>query len=205
MAAILSESPGMETIVLSGGIIADEVRRKNDPMRPNFTSGDLKKYLSTVNKHAAVVTMLIDSQGGDFDEAIKIRDLMRAFTKERRSFFRGIVVGQVSSCANVIFQSCQDRIMAVGTEMYLHLGQRLFYAESDPKSGKFDRASIEARLDELEKRNEEIRAFTVKLLAARSGCSERRVAAFMEQESLLTPNVALGLNLIDSIQPAIKR
>ena len=86
--------------------------------RPGFTAQALLDKLAAAGRRA--VTLVIDSHGGDVDEALRIVAVIHNYQRDGRSPVTAVVNGEASSAASIVMQACAHRAVGPKARMTLH-------------------------------------------------------------------------------------
>ncbi len=140
------------------------------------------------NSGTGTITVKIMSEGGDIVEGLAIYDAI----KHCRNHVRGLGVGNVESIATVIFQACDERVLAAHSYFTLHEG-------SASVEGKFkDKREWDKFYEALETKTNEI--YLEKIKQKKPRYSMPKLTEFMDRDRILLPNEIIDMGLADRIQ-----
>jgi ATP-dependent protease ClpP protease subunit len=133
-----------------------------------------------------VVTLLINSPGGNVVDALAISNTMRHSGKT----VNAKVMGIAASAASLLLTVCASVEMPENTFQFLH----------DPLDGMYgDADEHRAMADMLDK----VAGPLVAMYATKSGKSEDEIRALLKADSLLTADECKALGLCDVVTPAV--
>ena len=134
------------------------------------------------------ITILLNSLGGDADAGMAIYD---AITEcKNHVTIKGY--GSINSIAAWIFQAADHRIMSKTSRMMLHIGE-MGFAMNHPETNK--------RWMKRYEKDEEIyeNILLTKIQVKKPKYTKKQVKEMLKFDTILTPEEALDLNLIDEI------
>lgn len=172
------------------------------PTRTIFLTGDIseKTYESTIknlhaldNDGADTVTIYINSDGGNVMEGMAIYDAIKAM----KCMVRGIVWGQASSIASVIFLACDERIMTPHSAIMIHDGSGTTMPSS-PKQTQRNWLKHDDYMDE-----KVCKIYLDKIKAVKPRFSKNKLQELLSHDTILSAKEAVKLGLADRIEEVI--
>lgn len=133
-------------------------------------------------KESDVMTVFINSSGGDTHTALGVYDLIRNCKRQTV----GVVVGAALSGASLILQACQKRIMTPNSTLMLHRSRISFNGSVDDCQAAVD------TFRELDERFYEI-------YAEKTGVEAEKIETTARGDRYFTARQAIEFGLIDSI------
>ncbi len=106
------------------------------------------------------ITLIINSKGGDIDQALWLTDMIRLTAAP----VIGFVIGECNSAAILVLQTCQKRYATKHSELLLHSVETPFKIDSLERLGAI-RASLKRRIAD----NRNAQEATEQLLSKRTG------------------------------------
>lgn len=166
-------------------LIANRMVPVVDDITPDKYEDIVSALLFLDNESSAPIKLLVDSRGGSLRDAKYLYDLIKLVI---RSPVHGLVTGKAHSSAFLVLQGC-DRRSAVPSATLLFHGNDLGNLRIDQP----DRDEIIANLEGLFWES-------LKIIAARSGQSMKRLREWSREERMFSAREALKLGFIDSVK-----
>lgn len=132
------------------------------------------------------ITLYINSSGGDIAAGLDIYDII----KHSKAPITGIVYRQANSMAIIALQACKSRKAMSHSEICFHnmrLGLHLEWNEFEKIKDR--------ELQKIKERQEDYN----KIISKRSGIDIKIIEQWCKEKKILSPEEALGFNLIDEI------
>lgn len=139
-------------------------------------------WLLTKKKTKPKITVIINSEGGDYDEGKAIYDLVKGYDGETSA----IVIGQCCSIAVVVLQAFKDRAAAQSSVIMVHDGTQ----EREDKARDFESAARQSLKD---------RQWMYRIFAGRAGRTSQFWAKRCALDTYFNAREALRIGLIDRV------
>jgi len=138
------------------------------------------------------IVILMENPGGNWDAGMTIYDAIHAC----KNHVTIVCFGEVMSMGSIILQAADERIMAPNSEMMIHYGEDGFFG--DPKSFM----NWAKRSERLRTKMEDI--YLEKMKEKDGSKNRRHIKALLDEDTILTPELAIELGLADKILVNIK-
>lgn len=160
------------TLILSGEV--------NDEMFLSFI-----KNLHALDATSGPINVKIFSHGGDINAGKAIYDAILGC----KNLTRGIAYGEIASCATLILQAFDERVMLPSSTMMIHVGAE-GYGSAHPRN--LDRAVEQSRKDE-----DWMNSIYMEKIKEVKRITKKQMKDMLRFDTYLTADECLELNLID--------
>lgn len=149
------------------------------------------KNLHALDSTQGTINLIINSEGGDVTHAKAIYDAVKGCV----NYVRGIVYGEASSSASLIFQACDERLLTPNSYLMIHVGEEgtSGHPEQIKKwQKKHEKDSLWIEDVYLEKIKLKKKRFT-----------RQQIKSMLVFDTILYPKDAVELGLADNISKAL--